>query len=164
MTQIITIESFSNPNESILRKKAKKVKFPLSVEVLSIVEKMEKKLYELGGVGLAAPQIDVKKNIICIYITKEASNQRGEDKAYDMHTIFNASYTGIGEKDSTDFEGCYSVSSQSGEVTRYSKIKFKYLDKDGTEHEEMAEGFYARVIQHEIDHVNGILIIDKLVN
>ena len=80
-----------------------------------------------------------------------------------MHTIINPEYTPVNENDIvSDFEGCYSVKRVYGKVPRYKSINLKYQNEDGMLIEKIASGFYARVLQHEIDHLNGILITNRL--
>ena len=87
-------------------------------------------------------------------------------KPYPMHEIINPEYVGleenVGENKVKDMEGCYSVRTICGRVPRYKRIKVTYQDREGKMVEKEEEGFYARVLQHEIDHLNGILIIDRL--
>ncbi len=80
-----------------------------------------------------------------------------------MHIMINPSYQGIEQEGVIhDFEGCYSVSSKAGKVPRYNQIALHYQDENGRAHSSTERGFYARVLQHEIDHLNGTLIIDRL--
>ena len=83
-------------------------------------------------------------------------------KPYPMHEIINPEYEGVKEDMVKGMEGCYSVRSTCGQVTRYNKIRVTYQDREGRKVDKEEEGFYARVLQHEIDHLNGTLIIDRL--
>lgn len=158
---IITIEQ--GQYTEMLKTPAKKVEFPLGVNDKALIAAMKSKLYDLGGVGLAAPQVNHSKQIIAIYIPEEAGLLRDNVIEYPMHTMLNPSYQPILEEgDYSDFEGCYSVSSKAGKVTRYQSIRINYYDESGTEHQINAHGFYARVLQHEIDHLQGVLITDRL--
>lgn len=159
--EIVTVEEVAHVQ--VLRKPAKPVSFPLSSADLQLIAAMKEKLYELGGVGLAAPQVNHAKQIIAIYIPEEAALLRNNVSPYPMHIMINPSYQGIEEKGFIhDFEGCYSVSSKAGKVPRYSQIALHYQDEKGQAHSSTESGFYARVLQHEIDHLNGTLIIDRL--
>ncbi|KTD77173.1 peptide deformylase [Legionella waltersii] len=159
--QIVAIEQ--TDYQSVLKNKARPVSFPLSVEDKALIQSMETKLQHLGGVGLAAPQINVAKQIIAIYIPEEAGLLRDNVTSYPMHVLINPSYTPkANAKTVYDFESCYSVNSKSGKVPRYNEIDYHYYDVEGVYHSSSADGFYARVLQHEIDHINGILIIDRL--
>lgn len=158
---LITIEE--PQAASILKVKTKQISFPLSVENKALIEAMKEKLYELAGVGLAAPQVREHKRIIAVHISKEAAAVRNEAQPYPMHILINPSYEPY-EKTKTisDFEACFSVSSKAGKVPRFHTILLKYQDESGMAHKEIATGFYARVLQHEIDHLDGTLITDRL--
>lgn len=161
--EIITIEEQENKNNSALKNVAEKVNFPLTLEDKEIIKKMKDIIYAAEGVGLAAPQVDVRKKIAIIYIPESASLLREDVRTYPIHTIINPEYSPITEDGiAADFEGCYSVKSVYGKVKRYKSINLKYQDEEGNSIEKKVSGFYARVLQHEIDHLNGILITDRL--
>ncbi|STX30035.1 polypeptide deformylase [Legionella beliardensis] len=158
---IITVEQ--EANKKILTSQAQDVQFPLAQEDLELVKAMKERLLALEGVGLAAPQVNQAKRIIAIYIPENAALLRKEVRPYPLHILFNPHYEPINEHEKiADFEACYSVSSKAGKVPRYKQIKLTYFDESGAQHQTIEEGFYARVLQHEIDHLNGTLIIDRL--
>lgn len=161
--KIITIESLSHPEKSALKQQSIKVTFPLRAADRELITKMKEMIFELGGVGLAAPQIGVAKNIAVVYIPESAALLRDNVQEKPMHVIINASYVPIESKGMySDFEACYSVKNVMGKVPRYNAIKVIYQDETGTEVSKIEQGFYARVLQHEIDHLNGLLITDRL--
>ena len=161
--KIITIEDEIDKSSSVLKNKAKKVSFPLSTEDKQIISSMQKILFKAEGVGLAAPQVNIGLSIAVVYIPESASLLREDVRAYSMHTMINPEYTPINEDEIvSDFEGCYSVKSVYGKVPRYKSINLKYQNEDGLVIEQIVTDFYARVVQHEIDHLNGILITDSL--
>ncbi|CAM2985789.1 polypeptide deformylase [Legionella steigerwaltii] len=159
---IVTIEQ--PEYHRVLKNKAQEVQFPLCQADKDLIAAMKSKLHGLGGVGLAAPQVNVPRRIIAIYIPEEATLLRDNvKKFYPMHIMINPSYEPVaGSGVYYDFEGCYSVSSKSGKVPRYEQIAVSYYDELGQFHQQIEEGFYARVLQHEIDHLNGFLILDRL--
>lgn len=148
----------------VLKNKAHEVSFPLSEEDKNLIAAMKSKLQQLGGVGLAAPQVNFSRRIIAVYIPEEAGLLRDNiNQFYPMHIMINPSFEPVANSGQHyDFEGCYSVSSKSGKVPRYEQIIVSYYDESGTFHQQQEEGFYARVLQHEIDHLNGFLILDRL--
>jgi len=158
---IVTIEQKSF--KTVLTTPAAPVTFPLSNENLQLIAAMKNQLHELGGVGLAAPQINQPKQIIAVYIPESAALLRDNVTIYPMHIMINPHYKPV-ENTSiiSDFEACYSVKSKAGKVPRYQQIDVEYFDEEGNVHRSIEEGFYARVLQHEIDHINGTLIIDRL--
>jgi peptide deformylase len=161
--KVITIESAPNPEKSVLKQQANKVIFPLTTADQKLIAEMKKTIFALGGVGLAAPQIGIGRNIAVIYIPESAAMLRDNVQEKPMHVIINAMYEPIESKDMySDFEACYSVQSVMGKVPRYHAIKVRYQDETGKEVSKIEQGFYARVLQHEIDHLNGILITDRL--
>lgn len=158
---IVTIEQAEH--HQVLKTPAISVQFPLNNEDDELIKSMKSKLQELGGVGLAAPQVNYSRQIIAIYIPEEAVLLREGAKVYPMHIMINPTYSPASDARMVfDFEGCYSVSNKAGKVPRYDAINLTYFDESGTCHRSVEHGFYARVIQHEIDHLNGVLIVDRL--
>lgn len=158
---IVTVEE--PEYKKVLQTPAAIVSFPLSIEDHSLIQAMKEKLYVLEGVGLAAPQVNVAKQIIVIYIPENAALLRDNVMSYPMHVMINPSYKAVEHSAvQLDMEACYSVSSKAGKVPRYQEILLHYFDEAGKEHQQLEKGFYARVLQHEIDHLNGLLIIDRL--
>ena len=159
---IVTIEQ--PQYAQVLTSKAKEVAFPLKPSDKDLIDLMKAKVVELGGVGLAAPQVNHLYQLIVIYIPEEARLLRDSvETTYPVHVLINPSYEPIVEKGKcADYEGCYSVSSKAGKVPRFQSIKLTYFDEQGKKHQRIKSGFYARVLQHEIDHLNGVLITDRL--
>ena len=161
--KIIAIEDAQDKEKSVLKLKAAKISFPLSKEDKELIAMMKEIVVDLGGVGLAAPQVNVSKNIATIYIPESSALLRNDVKPYPLHVIINAEYEPIeSEGKYSDFEGCYSVKSVMGKVPRYNAIKVTYQNEEGELITKVERGFYARVLQHEIDHLNGLLITDRL--
>ncbi|MBS0350151.1 MAG: peptide deformylase [Proteobacteria bacterium] len=161
--KIVMIENEPNPEKSALKQQSTKIIFPLTGADQELIAQLQEIVLELGGVGLAAPQIGVARNIAVIYIPKSAALLRDNVQEKPIHVIINATYQPIASKGMySDFEGCYSVNSVMGKVPRYNAIKVKYQDATGKATIKTAEGFYARVLQHEIDHLHGLLITDRL--
>jgi len=151
----ITIE----PNE-VLHKKGDLV----DIEKINIpgfqkfIDDMIETMYKKDGVGLASPQIGESLQI-CV-ITKEYSTFQNEE---DM-VLINPVWKKLSRWQSWDEEGCLSVPETYGKVKRYKKIRVKALNRHGEDIEFETEGFFARIIQHEVDHLNGILFIEKAKN
>ncbi len=113
-------------------------------------------MYVKDGVGLAAPQVG--RSIKLCVIAKEYTPSKKD------LCLINPEWTKQSIKKNWDEEGCLSVPGIYGEVSRYSTIKVKALDHEGTHLEFVARDFFARIIQHEVDHLNGILFIEKAKN
>ena len=152
--------------DQILRQQAATLTFPLSSEDLDDVKLLEHKFdQEAGAAGLAAPQIGITKRVIIFQAPDDAElKQRRSDLVQTMpKTIWlNPSFTPQSEEMREDFEGCFSLPNVFGKVPRYIKIRYDAYDIEGNHLSGEATGFLARVIQHEIDHLNGKLLIDHV--
>ncbi len=137
----------------ILKKKAEPVK-EVTDELRKLMDDMLDTMNEIG-VGLAAPQVGVSKRIILV---NAAPHEEEDYILYMVNPVFvsHSEDLQIGE------EGCLSVPGQTAEVERFEKIKIRYLDYDGKEQILEAEDYLAVVIQHEMDHLDGVLYIDHL--
>ncbi len=131
-----------------LRKKAQKTETGEKTD--KIIETMKKTLCEEGGVGLAAPQIGVLERIIVI------------DLGQQVDVFLNPEIIERSEETIQSKEGCLSLKGVWLDVTRSKKIRVKALTREGEEIEVEAEGLLAVVFQHEIDHLNGKLFIDRV--
>lgn len=118
-----------------------------------LVEQMKKTMYEANGVGLAAPQVNVSKRLFV-----------ADDGESGFEEYINPVWEPIGEEKNIDTEGCLSVPDLYGEVERYSRVRVKYQDRHGKKKQKEAEGLLARCVQHETDHLNGILFIEKAIS
>lgn len=106
--------------------------------------------------ALAAVQVDVLERVVIIRSDFDDKSER------DFTPLINPEIVKFEGELIEDYEGCLSVSGVYGKVARYSKVRVKALDVEGTEIRFKAEGFLARVIQHEIDHTNGMVFIDRI--
>jgi len=104
------------------------------------------------GIGLAAPQIGVPLRLFIISL---------EGKKEDLRVFINPTVTPIGQLDSVE-EGCLSVPNVYTKIRRYKKCKVTATDLDGKQFTEEAEGLYARALQHENDHINGVTIVSRM--
>lgn len=112
-----------------------------------------------GAVGIAAPQVDMFRRVVIV----DVSNMRKPVENHGHMIMINPEIT---EWDGMDMgrEGCLSVPDFTGNVIRAEKIKLHYMDETGKQHEIEPSGFEARAIQHEIDHLDGLLFLDRLVS
>ena len=124
-----------------------------SVRVL--IDDMFETMYEAPGIGLAAIQIGVPSRLITLDLAK-----KDEPKAPQV--FINPEVTWASEEKATYEEGCLSIPEYYEEVVRPAKVKVKYLDRDGEVREIEADGLLATCLQHEIDHINGVLFIDHI--
>lgn len=133
--------------DEILRKKSRKID-AITDRIRTLIEDMKETMYNANGVGLAAPQVGILKRIIVVdvgdgpivLINPEIVEEKGKE---------------------TDVEGCLSIPGKEGSVERPSYVKVKGISEEGKEAVYTGEGLLARAFCHEIDHLNGILFIDK---
>lgn len=157
---LVTIEH--SPQKEVLIQPAAEVSFPLSHEEQQLIKEMKELVLKLDAVGLAAPQVGVGKQIIVYTIDEDAKTLRGAEKVVPPTVLINPSYTPLQDATLTyDWEGCFSVDETTGTVPRYDKISYTAQTPEGKTFTATAEGFVARVLQHEIDHIKGILILNR---
>lgn len=123
-------------------------------ELRRLIEDMFETMYEAPGIGLAAPQVGVPKRLVVVDVAE------GEERR--PMTLINPEVTWFAEQVALAEEGCLSLPGQFADVIRPTGVRLRYLDERGEANELAADGLLARCIQHEIDHLNGILFIDHL--
>lgn len=146
----------------ILRKKTAQVSkdFLLSDEFAQLLTDLFDSMKHYGGIGIAAPQIGVDRQVAIIELM--GFNRYGEEVNLPLTAFINPKITFLTEENQGFWEGCLSVPGLRGYVERPKKIKVNYLDPKGTEQELIAEGFLATVLQHELDHLEGVLYVDRV--
>ena len=120
-----------------------------------LMDDMLETMYDAPGIGLAAPQIGVSKRVIVMDIAQE-------DEPKAPLCMVNPELVWVSDEDATYEEGCLSVPEHYADVVRPAEIRVRYLDRDGKQQELKTGGLLATVIQHEMDHLDGILFIDHL--
>ena len=134
-----------------------------------ISEMAEAMFKEPDGIGIAAPQIGESLRVFLVSaevkrIDSGEPHDASKKKSKDFLVFINPQIKKFSAKKSKDVEGCLSVRGFYGEVTRPEKLNVEYFDETGKKHSRGASGLFARVVQHEIDHLNGVLFIDKAKN
>ena len=140
--------------DPILRKKCEPLE-KVDDDVRKLMKDMLETMYDAPGIGLAAVQVGILKRIVVIDISKDGENK-------DPLFLINPTIVKKSKKTSVYEEGCLSLPGQFAEIERPSECHLKYIDYDGKDNELKADGLLATCIQHEIDHLNGILFIDYL--
>ncbi len=160
---ILKIAKMGHP---ILRKVANLVDDPKSDEVNSLVRNMLETLADLGGggIGLAAPQVHISLRIVIFEVPEERNSK---EKSVPLTVLINPNIEPIGNENDpdywdTDWEACLSVPGLRGLVKRPTQIRYKALTLDGSSIEREANGLHARVVQHECDHLDGILYPQRM--
>ena len=137
-----------------LRLRSNPVKL-IDKEVRTLVDDMLETMYDAPGIGLAAIQVGVPKRVVTMDLAKK-------DDPKNPQVFVNPEIVWSSEEKATYEEGCLSIPEFYGDVERPAQVKVKYLDLEGTQHEIEANGLLATCLQHEIDHLNGVLFIDHL--
>ncbi len=154
---ILPIYTYGMP---VLRKRLKTLLLDYP-NLKQLIADMFETMYHSDGVGLAAPQIgkDIRLAVITLDVMKdEFPEYEGFNKAFINPHIVEFDETNV----ESMTEGCLSVPGIHEPVRRATRIRVKYMDEDFNEHDEWVEGFLARVMQHEFDHLDGHLFIDRI--
>jgi peptide deformylase len=123
--------------------------------IRALVDDMFETMHDAPGIGLAAIQIGVAKRVVTMDLSKK-------EESHEPRVFINPEITWASKEKSTHEEGCLSIPEYYEEVERPQQVKVKYLDLEGKTHEVEASGLFATCLQHEIDHINGVLFIDHI--
>ena len=137
-----------------LKKTSEPVK-QVDASIRKLMDDMLETMYHAPGIGLAAPQVGVLKRVIVLDLARE-----GEEP--QPLRLANPEVVWVSDDDATYNEGCLSVPEHYADVVRPAACRVKYLDQDNKQQEIAAEGLLATCLQHEIDHLDGVLFIDHL--
>tara|TARA_A100001015_G_C14980317_1_gene709144 strand:+ start:1235 stop:1750 length:516 start_codon:yes stop_codon:yes gene_type:complete len=148
---VLDIKLFPNP---VLRKKAEPVKV-VTNDIISVLNDMAETMYDAPGIGLAANQVGILKRLVVMDCSTDDEDPN-LTKMINPEIIFSS--TEISELE----EGCLSIPEHKSIVKRPSKIKVRFLNTKGSEEIIDAEGLLSACIQHEIDHLNGVLFVDHI--
>ena len=132
----------------------------VDADIRALADDMFETMYEAPGIGLAAIQVAQPVRLITMDLAKKSED--GETTTPQPKVFINPEILSASEEKSVYEEGCLSIPEYYEEVERPAKVRVRFMDLDGKVHEEDAEGLYATCIQHEIDHLNGVLFIDYL--
>jgi peptide deformylase len=127
----------------------------IDAAIRKLVEEMFETMYEAPGIGLAAIQVGEPKRVITMDLAKK-------DEPRQPQVLINPELISTSAEKNTHEEGCLSIPEYYEEVERPAEVKVRYLDLDGNVHEVEAHGLLATCIQHEIDHLDGVLFIDHI--
>jgi peptide deformylase len=145
--------------DPVLRAKAELVTDPADPAIRVLSESMMETMLAERGVGLAAPQIGQSLRLIVMRLIADRSEA---DQPPRMVTLVNPEWEPIGNETELGWEGCLSVPELRGVVPRASRIGYRAWLTDGSRVEGEYEGFQARILQHEVDHLNGVIYLDRM--
>jgi len=127
-------------------------------EVRALMDDLLETMYDAPGIGLAATQIAVPKRVMVLDVAKRQDETASRDPMF----FANPEILWVSEETSAYEEGCLSIPEFFEEVVRPSRVRVRYLDRNGKRQEIEADGILATCLQHEIDHLNGVLFIDRI--
>lgn len=159
----MAIRKVARMGHPVLRKKARELTAEeiRSPETKRLIQDMIETMHEYGGIGIAAPQIHESLRVSLIEVPEEGTRYPGAE-AQSLTVFINPKLTVVDEEEQGFWEGCLSVPDLRGLVYRPRKVQVDYLDLEGNPRSVVAEGFLATVFQHEFDHLDGVLYVDRL--
>jgi peptide deformylase len=138
----------------VLRSRARPVTAGDSDVVRELIPRMFATMYQAPGIGLAAPQVSESLRLIVIDLAPDQKRQ--------PYSLINPEIIAVSDELATREEGCLSLPGQFADITRPARVKVRYLDSSGAKREIEGDGLLAACLQHEIDHLNGVLFVDHL--
>ncbi len=132
-------------------------------ELLTLIDDMFETMLESGGVGLAAPQIGIGLQLFTYAVVDpEAEVEDDEDEQAELKVLINPAIDPRSGELVYDWEGCLSIPDLRGLVPRHPEVRVHGIDRDGQPVDYLAAGYEARIIQHEYDHLNGVVFLDRM--
>lgn len=156
----MTVREVLRMGHPVLREKAKAVEQFATAELRTLVEDMKETMKAQNGAGLAAPQIGISLRVVIFGV--EPSARRPDAEPVPFTVLVNPKLVMLSREVEHDWEGCLSVPGMRGVVPRYVKLRYSGFDSEGNPIDRVAEGFHARVVQHECDHLDGILYPQRM--
>jgi len=153
---ILKIAKMGHP---VLRQVAQPIDDPTLPEVLKLAGDMMETLEDIGGAGLAAPQVHEPKRLVMFHVP---ASRADDHEAVPFTVLANPVIEPLGDETEAGWEGCLSVPGLRGLVRRPARIRYSGFGLDGKRIEREAHGFHARVVQHECDHLDGILYPQRM--
>lgn len=151
----MAIRTILRMGDPVLLKRAAEVSAFNTPELHALIADMQDTMRHANGAGLAAPQIGVSQRVVIFGFER---NERYPDApAVPPTVLINPVLTPIGKTEDEGWEGCLSVPGMRGLVPRFSVLRYRGFDAQGKAIDRTVEGFHARVVQHEVDHLDGIL-------
>lgn len=159
MGKVLRVREVGDP---ILEKICEKVDIKnIDNEILDIIEDLKQTLEFGVGLGIAAPQIGINKRIIVVGAKKENIKYNNAEEI-PVTAMINPTWKNLSKETDIQYEGCMSVPSIRGRVERYKNIELIYYNEQGEKIVKQLNGFFARLIQHECDHLDGIVFLERV--
>src|SRR5512139_3966825 len=161
----MSILKVSRMGHPVLRKKVRPVPVAdiTAAPIQRLIDDMTQTMLEYNGVGLAAPQVHEELRLFVAQVIRDPEDEEeGEGGGPEILSLINPEIKPASRHVEEDWEGCLSIPDLRGLVPRYRDISVKAYDRTGRQIELQATGFMARVIQHETDHLDGVLFLDRM--
>lgn len=156
---ILKIARMGHP---VLRRRADPVPDPTAPAVRALVRDMIETLEDIGGAGLAAPQVHVPWRVVIFRVPADRLTGRADDFPAELTALVNPEVEPVGTARELGWEGCLSIPGLRGAVPRAARIRYRGVTPDSERLEREVEGFHARVVQHECDHLDGVLYPQRM--
>lgn len=158
----MALRTIITPENPVLRRRAHKVTTVDDPKLQTLIEDMVETMLDAPGVGLAAPQVEVSQRVIVVRLPDdEESVEEFGKEAGVLYTLINPELARVSDEMVDGIEACLSIPGYYGNVARHQAVTVQALDRRGKKVRIKAEGWLARVFQHEIDHLDGVLYIDR---
>ncbi len=158
----MTLLKIARMGHPVLRRKAEAVADPAAPEIQQLAAAMVATMADADGAGLAGPQIYQSKRIIVFHAPGERSDTDDGLATAPLTVLINPEIEILSDRMEEDWEGCLSIPGLRGKVPRHTHIRYAGMGPDGKPIEREASGFHARVVQHEVDHLDGVLYLDRM--
>jgi peptide deformylase len=156
---ILKIARMGHP---VLRRRAGEVAALADPELARLVADMQETMADASGAGIAAPQVYASRRVVMFRVPAERVTGDAADPPLGLTVLINPEVEPLTEEQALGWEGCLSVPGLRGLVPRYTRLRYRGLAPDGTPIEREVSGFHARVVQHECDHLDGILYPQRM--
>ena len=160
----MTVREIKVIDDPVLRRKAKKIE-KIMPETRKLIEDMIETMRAAPGVGLAAPQVGVSERVIVVEFVEEDEepDQSAPPKKKKLYALVNPEIIWASDEMLEGTEGCLSIPGWSGDVMRHAEVVVKGINRSGQRVKVKADDWLARIFQHEIDHLDGVLYTDRLI-
>lgn len=158
----MTSKSIVRVGDPVLRSVAAPVPDPTAPAVRQLIDDMVDSLEEAGGIGLAAPQIGVLQRVLIFWVPDARATDEPDDGPCPLTALINPVLEPLDDRMALGWEGCLSIPGLRGEVPRHLRMRVSATTPEGEPFEAIVAGTRARVLQHEVDHLDGILYLDRM--
>jgi peptide deformylase len=155
----MAILKIARAGHPVLKRRADPVADPTAPEIHRLIADMIETMVDAGGAGLAAPQVHASLRLVIFHVPEARARAEDGDAAepQPLTILINPEMEPLGDEKASGLEACLSLPGLAGQVPRYTRIRYRGVDHEGRPIEREARGFHARVVQHECDHLDGVL-------